>query len=146
MSKSQYPILNVIGMLVGFIRYFDVERIMGLGMLAYAFATAFDPLSTNTTTRWIIQSVNVNPVILSHWYLFSGLYLISKGDKINSVSFLICMFPISIEIVSDMLFAASASISVNYLGSSIIIALIVIRRIVYRFLHEVFEKSGLEEG
>lgn len=87
--------ISTLSLLISFTRYWSQERAIGVVLIIYAVLVAIQVLNIQEIHTIINGSV-INPVILSHWYLVSGLVLLKKGNKANSLTFLLCVIPLFI--------------------------------------------------
>lgn len=138
-TKTHFDIVRVI---VGIIRYWCVERIIGFGLLFYAVITAFDPLVSNTSILYISRLTGLNISIVSMWFLFSSLYLLVKGKDATFVLLLLCCFPLSLQIFSDVLYSIELRDG-GYIAREVLMGGFIFRHMIIRLTNETFKSAGI---
>lgn len=130
-----------------FVKYWTLERVIGVSLLFYAFITAIIPHHTTIdllaqTLTGKLSTPEVNVLVISSWFLLSGIYLLAKGKDIGFSAFLLCLFPLSIQIISDILYGVKI-LDGGYIAREVIILGFITQRIITRLALDILENVGI---
>ncbi len=134
--------IDFVFIITSVIRYWCPERVIGTGLLFYAFITAFDPLVSNTSIQYIRQMTGLNTSIVSIWFLLSAIYLILKGKDATFVLLLLCCFPLSLQIFSDILYSIEMQ-NGGHIAREILMGGFIFRHMIIRLTKEIFKSAGI---
>ena len=129
------------------VKWFDVERAIGFGLLFSAGVIAFEPLRDGSLVQLLIDKTGLSPLIVSNWYLLAGLYLLAKGSKVSFAGLLLCVAPMMIIIVSAFAVAVYLGDSTVFIGGTdisreVFIGALVLQRLLSKLTLEIIHNIG----
>lgn len=119
---------------------------MGFGMVVFAVSLGIMKIADtqgNSIGLKFIDAASIDRVLLSHWFLFSGLFLIAKGHKTTFTAFLIALAPIvfiSIGTFAYTLHTNAGALTPNYLMREFVIMAMVTHRVATRLVTDIIKQ------
>lgn len=122
--------------------YLCFERIVGMGLLIYAIVIAFNPLIKSTSLEYLIEKTGINSVIFSTWFLFSSMYLLIKAEKISLTMLVLCLFPILLQVIADLLYGAEI-LDGTYMARELFLLLFIGVNLIKRIFKDILEQADV---
>lgn len=129
------------------VRWFNVERAIGFSLLFSAAVMAFEPLLEDSLVELLILETGLNPVVVSHWYLLGGLYLLLKGNQCSFATLILVLMPMFIITLSAFLVAIlsndpNTTVNGSDVAREVMISSLLIQRVLSKLTVELIEKIG----
>lgn len=136
--------LNLAGALVYVVRWFSIERVIGISMLFFSAMLALQPLLSSSIVSVFIAVTGINIVIVSHWYLLAGLILLWKGPETSFLQLLVCLIPMFLSTIASIVLStdvkSSVHLDINAIAREILINGILIQRLISKMTVELLQK------
>lgn len=134
--------LDILKLMVSIEDYLCFERIVGMGLLIYAIVIAFNPLIKSTSLEYLIEKTGINSVIFSTWFLFSSMYLLIKAEKISLTMLVLCLFPILLQVIADLLYGAEI-LDGTYMARELFLLLFIGVNLIKRIFKDILEQADV---
>lgn len=145
----KHPNMNWLGSLVYVVRWFSIERVLGISMVIFAAFLALQPLIESSIVSVFVTLTGINIVIVSHWYLMAGLFLVWKGPETSFLQLLVCIVPMLLLTVANIVLStdvhSSVRLDVTAIVREILINGILIQRLISKLTVELLEKFGTSQ-
>lgn len=124
------------------IKWFDLERAIGVAFLIKAALYAIIPIRDSANTVVVFQTIGIDSVLVGVWFLISGLYLLKKGDETNSFTLFLCISPVFLisggtVLIKMLNIPTTSPITFDNITSEITIVLIILHRIIQKLTIEI---------
>ncbi len=120
--------------------YWNLERILGFGTLILGVLIAVEHQNVRVIEHVLVSEYGFSPVILSHWYVGSGLFLMVRHSKSSNTMLIVTMLPMLFHVITEMLsyFLMGEIIQSTFsFSEKVIVLALIINRMVYRLLKEI---------
>lgn len=136
--KIQKTDLTLFDIFARFNQWVCNERIIGMALLFYAGIFAFPTLTTSMNLGFMSEQLGMNTVVLSHWFLASGLYLLVKGHEITLSLYLLVVFPLLLVTIYGFYIQVSKIEGLqNDFIPSFVLILVIIKQMLSKALIEI---------
>jgi hypothetical protein len=143
-AALKHPGLNLLGSLVYVVRWFSIERVLGISMLIFAGFLAIQPLVDTSIVKVFVSITGINIFIVSNWYLLAGLFLIWKGPDTSFLQLLVCVIPMLLLTIANVILStdvrSAVRLDMTAIAREILINGILIQRLISKLTVELLEK------
>jgi len=130
--------------------WYNTERVLGIGSIFMAILLAFPNLYMNSLVQIITNRVYLNDTIMSHWFLFAGIFLLWKGASTTFLTFTLTTIPLDLIALGVLLLGwNSATVATpegtyHFIGLpdmvfAFIVASIILQKIVSKMVLEALQ-------